>query len=170
MTSIPELRCALCGGAIAAHENYFRATGQFLPAKDPLTTYCGAPLHWHCYAQWPERPRFARRYVEAWQAANRKNPFWWSVYADEQVYVSVNPERPVEEVSIRLYEVGSDIRVPLRRWSEWLENADLVTPNLQPVERQALRAVLPTLRQRFPDDRSVVFAIDEDEKTSRRRG
>ncbi len=168
MSSIPELRCALCGGTIALRESYFRATGQFLPAKDPLNAYCGAPLHWTCYTHWPERPRFARRYVEAWRAANRKNPFWWSVYADEHVYVSVNPERPVEEVSLRLYDVGTDIRVPLARWTEWLENVERVTPNLQPLEQQLLTAVLPKLRQKFPDDRSVVFAIDENEKSQQR--
>jgi hypothetical protein len=159
-----KLTCALCRGPIDALGDFFRASGDFLPATDPLVPFCNVPLHWSCYAQWPERTRFARLYVQAWINANRKNPFWWSVYHDEQVYVSVNPERPVEEASVRLCAVGSDIRVPLTKWAAWLADFDQVTPGLRPVEKEALVAALPTLRARFPDDRAVVHAINPHEK------
>jgi hypothetical protein len=165
---LPALQCSLCGGAIGAHEPHFRATGDFLPPKDPLRRYANTPMHWACYAKWPERAVFAGRYVEAWREANRRNPFWWAVYDDERVYVAVNPERPIEQASVRLRDVGSDIRVPLPRWAEWLADIDRVTPGLQPLEKQALDAVLPMLRERFPNDHAVVHAIDEDEKRSRR--
>lgn len=161
---LAKVECALCGGQIDALGDFFRASGDFLPAKDPLVPYCNVPLHWSCYTRWSERPRFAGLYVRAWIDANRKNPFWWGVHRDERVYVSVNPEQPIEEVSVRLCTVGSDIRVPLANWSAWLADYDQVTPGLHPVEREALSQVLPALRARFPDDHAVVHAIDPDEK------
>ncbi len=161
---LPKLKCALCGGVVDLREDFFRASGDFLPAKDPLVPFCNVPLHWSCYAQWPERVRFAKAYVEAWIHANRKNPFWWSVYRDERVYVSVNPDQSVEEVSVRLCTVGSDIRVPLTKWSAWVSDARQLTPGLRPLEREALAAALPILRERFPDDHAVVHAINTAEK------
>jgi hypothetical protein len=164
-----KLRCALCGGPIDALGDFFRASGDFLPAKDPLIPFCNVPLHWSCYARWPERVRFAGLYVQAWVHVNRKNPFWWSVYQDERVYLSVNPERPVEEASVRLCAVGSDIRVPLRKWSAWVADADQVTPGLRLIEKQALAEVLPILRARFPNDHAVVHAINPAEKGAAKR-
>lgn len=164
---LPQLKCAICGGPLDALDNSFRASGKFLPAGDPLAHFCNAPLHWSCYADWPDRPRFARHHVEAWVQANRTNPFWWFIYRDDLVYVSANPAPPVEEASVRLYGVGSDIRVPLPRWKEWLAAAKRVTPRLHALELAALAEVLPTLRAKFPDDHAVVDAIDPDEKRPR---
>jgi hypothetical protein len=163
----PKLKCALCSGTIdALRGDFFRASGNFLPAKDPLAPFCNVRLHWLCYGKWPERRRFARQYVQAWRDANYKNPFWWSVYQDDGVYVSVNPERPVEEASVRLCATGSDIRVPLTKWAAWLHNVGQVTPGLHAVEKEALRSILPLLLRRFPDDHALVHAINPDEKRS----
>lgn len=165
---LPEMRCALCGKPITREEP-FRATGNFLPPGDPLTKFCNVPLHWSCYAAWPERPRFARHHVEAWVEANRRNPYWWQVHRDDNVYISANPTAPIEEASVRLYAFGSDIRVPLPRWGDWLRNMDQVTPHLTEPERQKLRELLPTLRKRYPDDHALVDAIDPREKAPRAR-
>ena len=164
MPLIPVLKCALCRGPIDALSAFFRANGDFLSKRDPLVQFCNAVFHWTCYGQWPERHRFASAYVRAWIDANRKNPFWWSVYRDEHVYVSVNPLPPVEEASVRLMQVGTDIRVPLAQWSAWLAEVDRVTPNLQRLEKESLMAVLPYLQEKFPDDHSVVHAIESGEK------
>ena len=123
-------------------------------------------MHWACYATWPDRLRLAEQYVAAWVVANQKNPFWWKAYQDERVYVSVNPLQPVEEASVRLCAVGSDIRVPLPKWPKWLAKPAQVTPGLCALEKAALAAVLPTLRARFPDDHALVHAIDPAEKQS----
>jgi hypothetical protein len=131
--------------------------------------YCNAPLHWECYARWPERPRFARQYVKAWVDANRRNPFWWRVYLDDAVYVSVNPQPPVDEVSVRLQAVGSDIRVPLRRWKDWLREPMAVTPTMRTLELEALTVALPKLAALFPNDYALIDAINPDEKLPRRR-
>ena len=168
---LPKLKCAICGKPIDPQEDFFCASGEFLPSGDPLTKFCNAPLHWSCYADWPERPRFARHHVEAWVEANRQNPFWWAVHQDDEVYVSVNPIDSVEEASVRLYSLGSDIRVPLSRWADWLADVEKVTPDLHSYEKDSLAEVLPTLRARFPDDHAVVDAIDPDEKRQpKRRG
>ena len=167
-TPTPQIKCGLCNATIGPREGFFRATGDFLPKGDPLTPLCNTPVHWPCYAQWPERPRFARHYVNAWMQANRRNPFWWSVHRDEHVYVSVNPNRGVEEVSVRLSALGSDVRVPLQRWTDWLADFKKVTPKLHECEVRALQEALPTLRARFPSDHALVDAIDPDEKRSPR--
>lgn len=161
---IPKLNCALCGGPLDALGDFFRTTGIFLPPADPLSRFCNRPLHWNCYEKWKERPRFAQQYVEAWAKANQRNPFWWAAYCDEHVYISINPEPPVEEASVRLTAIGSDIRVPLPKWNDWLADPATVTPSLHDVERRALANVLPMLRQKLPDDHAVVHAIDPDEK------
>jgi len=161
---VPDLQCGLCSRPIDPLKPHFRASGDFLPKGDALTRYCNAAMHWPCYAEWPERSRFAQHYVDAWVAANRNNPFWWFVYRDEHVYISANPQKPVEEASVRLYAAGSDIRLPLPRWSEWLRKCERVTPGLSEFELAELRKVLPTLRAQFPDDHAVVDAIDPDEK------
>lgn len=165
-----ESVCPLCGNPVQLLDTFFRASGDFLPKKDPLQRFCNAPLHWECYEAWPERPRFARHYIDTWVKTNRKNPFWWCVHLDDDVYISANPQQPVEEASVRLVALGNDIRVPLPRWAEWLANVDAVTPGLQPLERRVLDAVLPRLRERFPDDHAVVDAIDPDEKHPRSQG
>lgn len=162
--ALPELRCALCGRLIDSPDECFRASGDFLPKGDPLTRFCNAPMHWDCYHDWPERRRFARHHVDAWAKANRRNPFWWTVHQDDKVYVSVNPSRPIEQASVRLYELGNDIRVPLPKWSAWLANVDAVTPHLHACEREALKKILPKLKSELPSDHSLVDAIDPHEK------
>ena len=190
-TPTPQIKCGLCNATIGPREGFFRdgrafswarmlrtrlgyrgeirATGDFLPKGDPLTHMCNTPVHWPCYAKWPERPRFARHYVDAWVQANRRNPFWWAVHRDEHVYVSINPNRGVEEVSVRLYALGCDVRVPLPRWTDWLADFKKVTPKLHDHEAAALREVLPALRARFPNDHALVDAINPDEKRPVRR-
>jgi hypothetical protein len=166
MAGISEPKCALCGANIDLLRQFFRASGTFVPAGDSLESFVNAPIHWECYAKWHDRARFARHHVEAWIKANRRNPFWWLVHLDDRLYISVNPEPPVVEASVRLMEVGSDIRVPLPRWRDWLAHPERVTP-LQPVEREHLLPLLPLIRQRFPDDHAVVHAIDPAEKRTR---
>jgi hypothetical protein len=164
MAILPDLKCGLCGGAIDALGDFFRASGTFLAADDSLMPYSNVPLHWACYAEWPERARFAKLHVDAWIKANRKNPFWWHVYRDDGVYVSVNPSPPVEEASVRLYAVGTDIRVPLSQWVLWLSEPLKVTPRIHPLEQEALARVLPQLRACLPNDHAVVDALDPSEK------
>ncbi len=166
---LAAIQCALCEKPIEDLNSAFRATGDFLPKDDPLNKYANVPLHWSCYANWPERPRFARHYVNAWIKANRKNPFWWKVHDDEDLYIAVNPEPPIEEAVVRLVSFGDEIRIPLPKWPQWLEHPDAITPNLPAPERKALNNLLPKLRQLFPDDRAVVFAIDPNEKRARAR-
>lgn len=160
----PGAICPICNEGFERPEDAFMTSGDFLPKSDPLARFCNQPIHWTCYAEWPERPRFARAYVEAWVKANRKNPFWWTVCDDDDVYLSVNPQRAIEEVAVRLYAIGSDIRVPLTQWDAFLEEPTKVVPTLHALEIEVLSPLLATLRERFPDAHSIVDAIDPNEK------
>lgn len=160
----PGATCALSKEPLKSGDDVFITSGEFLPKGDPLHDLCGQPICWKHYAAWEERPRFARAYVAAWINANRKNPFWWQVYLDDRIYVSVNPQRGIEEASVRLQEVGSDIRVPLTKWSQWLDTPEQVTPGLHKLEYELLKKALPDLRDRLPDAHAVVDAIDPNEK------
>lgn len=163
----PNARCSLSDEPIASGEDCFATSGEFLPRSDPLHKHCGKPMRWKHYADWSERPRFARAYVDAWVKANKRNPFWWTVLHDDDAYISVNPQRSIEEASVRLCAVGSDIRVPLTRWTEWLRHPESVTP-LQSLELETLRPLLPKLADRFPSAHAVVDAIDPAEKRPRK--
>ena len=68
-SSLPEFKCGICGRPIDPPDDFFRASGDFLPVGDPLAKFCNVPLHWTCYANWPERSRFARLHVAAWVEA-----------------------------------------------------------------------------------------------------
>jgi hypothetical protein len=158
-TSTNGQLCAISGDPIPVGARIFRTSGEFLPKKDPLAEYCEQPMHFDVYADWEHRPTFARAYVKAWIKANKKNPFWWDVYTDEHVYISINPQRGIEEASVRLFDVGTDLRIPLAKWSAWLENPeDIVTP-LHAIEKKTLASALPGLRERFPTSHDLVDAI-----------
>ncbi len=158
----PSAVCALSGKTIKPGMPHFKTTGSFLPKSDKLHTYCGQPIDWDAYADWNERPRFARAYVHEWVKSNKRNPFWWTVELNDEVYVSVNPQPGVEEASVRLMNVGTDIRVPLPKWSDWLANPDAVRPSAHTLEREEIERVLPRLREKFPTDLDLVDAIRDD--------
>ena len=52
--------CAICEEPIDIEKPFFATSGMFIPLTDPLSLFCDAPMHWECYASWPERPSFAR--------------------------------------------------------------------------------------------------------------
>jgi len=80
----------------------------------------------------------------------------------------VNPQRGVEQASVRLAATGTDIRVPLGRWQEWLADPACLGP-LSQLDRVALDALLPDLRKQLPAPHDVVEAIDPHEKQTGRR-
>ncbi len=166
---LPGTKCSLSGIEIKPTDAYFSTSGVFLPAKDPLRKFCDTCMLWEHYAQWPPRERFARAYVEEWIKANQRNPFWWTIHLDDNVYISANPQTGIEEISVRLMRTGSDIRIPLDSWSKWVEHPESVTPNLHAAEMEALARSLPTLRDAFPTARAIVQAIDPHEKKTPRR-
>jgi len=154
--------CAICGELVGqvTPENLFATWGVFFPPGHALYPYCDAPIHWECYAIWPERREFARRYVQMWVESDTINPFWSSVHLSDNVYVSVNPSAPVEAVSVRLFETGSSSRVPLAKWEPWLADEEEATKGLHPLEQQALHAALHELRRDLPTREAVVNAVD----------
>lgn len=151
--------CALTDQPLGNGERVFKTSGEFLPKKDPLAKYCGSAMNFDAYADWEHRDQFARAYVDAWIKANKKNPFWWDVYRDNVVYISVNPQTGIEEASVRLFEVGSDLRIPLAKWNSWLSNPESVSGELHPIEKASLAKVLGELGKKFPTAYELVDAI-----------
>lgn len=168
-TALRDIVCGLCHDALRPTESHFRASGDFLPESDALHSLCNAPMHWACYEGWPHRTRFARAHVQAWRKANHRNPFWWTVLDDGAVYISANPLRGVEQASVRLYAVGSDIRVPLPQWGAFLDSPSSVTPGLSELELRELGGLIPDLRAKLPSDHALVDAIDPAEKQPKQR-
>jgi hypothetical protein len=87
------------------------------------------------------------------------NPFWAKAHLDQFVFVTVNPHPPIEEVSVKLFEIGYDIRVRLADWEDWLD---------RPVARdcsyhlviEAIEKSLPGLRQALPTALAVLESVD----------
>jgi hypothetical protein len=150
----PDSTCAICHEPLRTGR-IFATSGVFFSAGDPLFEFCDAGMHWSCYAKWPHRLPFAKAYVDMWVQIEKQNPHWGRAYLDDLVFVTVGTV--TEEVAVRLYQTGSDLRVPLNGWEKWL-----VKPNqeLDPVERESLEQVLPRLRAAFPSAEALVEAVD----------
>ncbi|MCA9244114.1 MAG: hypothetical protein KDA32_09180 [Phycisphaerales bacterium] len=143
-------RCPLCDKPVNLLADYFATSGDFLAPDHPLYPYAGAKMHWDCYEPWPCRPELARPFVEAWIKANRANPYWAEAYRDNQVYVSANPMPPIAEVSLRFYETGNDVRVPLDDWPLWIADKDR-RADLREMDRECLSRSLDRIRAALPD-------------------
>ncbi|MBI3861184.1 MAG: hypothetical protein HY290_04745 [Planctomycetia bacterium] len=155
--------CAICCQQLGTSP-IFGTWGVFLPQDDPLVRFCDAPIHWSCYANWSERERFARAYFAFWIEHEKTNPYWARIFVDDEVFVTIGPA--VSEVSIRLAATGSDIRVPQAEWECWLEGAALDDAELQSMERDAIRAVLPRLKSAIPSIKRAAESVDWNAKHS----
>jgi hypothetical protein len=145
--------CPLCGVTMTDDDRLF-ATFKFFPDID-LWIYSDAVMHWDCYAVWEHRPRFARQYFESRQEYSAYNPYWGVPHSDDQVLVTVNPSKLVHEADVMLAETGSSLRISLRDWEDWLDGEWFESCHHE-VEREALAAVLPLLRSKFPTVKSLV--------------
>lgn len=146
--------CPLCGMEMTPEDRLF-ATSHFLEPESDLWQFSDAVMHWDCYADWEHRPRFARMYFEARKAWNGPNPYWGVAYSDERVFVRVNPDKLVGEVDLSIAETGSEIRIPLDDWEDWLDGEWLGGCN-HAVEQDALAVVIPLLRTKLPTAEAVV--------------
>lgn len=146
--------CPLCGAKMTTEDRRF-ATSQFLGHESDLWRFSDAVMHWDCYAHWEHRSRFARMYFDAWRGWSVQNPCWGVAHSDERVLVSVNPDKLVGEVDVRLAETGSGFRISLDDWADWLEGGCFEECNHE-VEREALAGVLPLLRSKLPTAEAIV--------------
>ena len=158
--------CAICNQQLGSAP-IFGTWGVFLADEDPLVGFCDAPFHWSCYVKWPERERFAKAYFAFWVAQEKVNPSWAKLFGDDEVFVTVGlGYRPsdqlpaVSEVSVRLAATGSDLRVPTSEWERWLEGGALHDSELQPLELDAIRAVLPRLKTGIPSVERAARSVD----------
>jgi len=151
--------CAICGKPLDLKRNLFATSGVFFPPGDPLWRFCDAGMHWSCYADWPERSRFARTYVLSRMEATRSNPFWSIVHFDDHSFVEVRfPIRRVPGlVKVWLLKTGSSFQVPLNEWQKWLESPDTSVAD-HPLEMDALLEALPHIRTSIPTEAWLTLA------------
>lgn len=164
-------KCPLCDDVIDEGDRVFYARPFSLDAD--LYRFVETPMHWDCYARWEQRPRFARQYFNANVDSIRHNQFWEVVRCDEEILVTVNPSEYVREASVVLAETGSDFRIYLDDWADWLEGEWFEACSHE-CEREALGAIIPSLREQFPTGEVLINAAgmsadgDEDEASPTR--
>jgi len=148
--------CPLCDVKMTESDRLF-ATSHFLGPESDLWRFSDAVMHWDCYATWEHRARFGRMYFETKRQSSGHNSYWGVAHSDDQVLVTVNPDKLVGEVDVMLAETGSGIRVALADWEDWLGGEWFESCHHE-VEREAIAAVLPLLRSEMPTAEAVVAA------------
>ena len=143
------MTCPLCGAEIALAKDRYLCTTAFLDDDSDLWEYADAAMHWDCYASWEHRTRFARMYFE-WNREGR----WGLVFANDQVQVRVLHIYTPHLVEVILAETGSITEVALADWEGWLASKCFERCK-HIIEHEALAAVLPLLRSRFPTAESI---------------
>lgn len=147
--------CPLCGDVIEEDSPVFVPRPFFIGPE--FWHLAKVPIHWDCFARWDQRPEFARRYFQANVEGAEHNQFWGVAHRDEHSFVSVNPSQYVQEVQVILAETGSDFRVNLADWQDWLEGEWFESCQHE-IEREALARVIPFFREKFPTAEAVVEA------------
>ena len=148
--------CPLCGVKLTTSDRLY-ASDRFLTPWHELGRFSNALMHWDCYATWHHRPRFARIYFEAKRAWAGHNPYWGIAHLDDQVLITVNPDRYTSAIQIQLAETGSGLRIALADWEGWL-GGDWFEGCRHQIEREALAAVLPLLRHKMPNAEALLVA------------
>jgi hypothetical protein len=137
-------KCPLCGAPMTEEGRIFSTWGVFFPDDDPIWRYCDAPLHWDCYAAWPERARFAGGYFAMWIEGSKHNQCWGTLLLDDDVLVTVNPGTAVGEVCLVLAATGTRYFVKLADWPAFATSGPESFPH--PLEAEAFGAILARLQ------------------------
>jgi hypothetical protein len=151
-----DMECMLCGKPMHSEDRLFGTTA-FLDADDDLWQFSDAVLHWDCYAKWEHRPRFARKYFDDKGGWGQNNPYWGTAYEDDEVRITINPDPLVAQVDVMLAATGSQTRIPVRDWEDWL-GGEWFDKCDHEVERDALASVMPLLRSRFSTVQDLLSA------------
>ena len=152
----PNSTCAICAQPLNLEEPIFATWGVF-DVPPEVFRFCDAPLHWDCYAAWPHRAVFAAAYFHMWVGIAAEDCYWSTVWQDEQLLVTVNPDAPVEKVSLVLAATGSRFHIELAAWEDWLAAAP---EGAHPIETAALITALPTLQTELPTREAILRRID----------
>ncbi len=149
-------QCPLCGVRMTQTDALF-GTSDFACADAEVSRFADSVMHCDCYANWEHRARFARASFDALKRSSAGNRFWGIALADEQVLVKVNPDRLVSVAQVALAATGSEFRVALADWQDWL-GRDWREDCHHEFERESLEAVIPVLLASFPDAAALVAA------------
>jgi hypothetical protein len=148
--------CPLCGDEMSGDDST-----HFLGPEGDRWRYSDAVMHWDCYALWEHRHRFAQMYFKDQREWIARNPFWDIAHVDENVLIIANASEFVSEIDVTLAETASRFRIRLRDWEFWL-GGNCFQYCHHEIEREALAAILPLLRFRFPTSNDVIGAAEQD--------
>ncbi|BDI28123.1 hypothetical protein CCAX7_001740 [Capsulimonas corticalis] len=154
--------CPICKQEIDLDAPYFATSEPFFPSEHPLFKYCDAAMHWDCYAAWPSRSEFARRYFETQIEGEKRNYYWGIALSRDEVAVTVSID--IGQVIVMTAETGDTARVGLNQWEEWLADFDQAVEGLHPVQQDAFREVWPILRDVLPSATVMVRRVDWEAK------
>ena len=146
--------CSLCRMPMLENQEVFATWGVWLPPSDPLVRFCDASLHWTCYADWPERSRFAESYFAFWKEKEKSDPYWHRAFSDEEVSVNVG----LAGAMICLRATGSRIPVQLEDWENWLGTREPDTAH--PVVKDVLSDAKRRLNESVPTASALLAGID----------
>tara|TARA_Y100001937_G_scaffold128230_4_gene203424 strand:- start:131647 stop:132198 length:552 start_codon:yes stop_codon:yes gene_type:complete len=136
-----ESTCCLCGEILCEP---FYATSHFIAdSNHPLFEFSDAPMHWSCYALWPDQTAFADLLFQT-KAQNAANDELWTVIFQNQTAL-VTYGRAVAELDVLLRKSGSSFRVHRDNWRNWCES-DWPRDVSHSLEARALSEALPLLK------------------------
>jgi hypothetical protein len=119
------------------------ATSHFIREEShDLWRFSDAAMHWECYANWEHQKRFADLWFEA-TSGYAVNKYWCLVWKSDDVLVTYGIV--VDEISIRLKESGSDLRIMREEWSDWVRWKWLQDCH-HPIEAAAVEKAMPQLK------------------------
>lgn len=127
------------------------------PSTQPLGAYSGRPVHSACLLSWKQRAAFHKALAEL-EGRLARLTARGCAHADARVQILLEKELNWRDAQVRLLATGTLLLVRPRRWKEWLDGAH--RPELRPFEQEALDAVLPDLRARFPDGEALAAVVD----------
>ena len=136
---IDGMKCPICAKPIDINKDeIFATSGVFINTTNSLWKFCDAAMHWDCYEHWPHRQEFAKLYFIAQIETEKQNPFWSKIYLDDDIFISANPDLPVNEVRIVVKATGSDIRVKLNEWDKWIFDQGYIDSDIHQIDKNII--------------------------------
>jgi len=156
-----ETKCPLCAEPLS---DPIFATSHFIgDQSDPLWMYSDAGMHWDCYANWKDQPRFANQYFEVEEKYAYRNSYWPTVLALPNLLVSANVDLNPPEARLVLRSIGPGPRLNLDEWEDWLAGGYRLGHS-HALQRDALAEVLDDLRAHLPTLRAIKVAAQAAKK------
>src|ERR1044071_1765554 len=132
--------CEICKQELNWNDtkSFFSTSGVFIPPTDPLSQYCDAPLHWNCYKNWPDRPRFAIAHFAHLIPLIANFVDWKTGYL-------LNVRKGFDEIQINPIETGISTALPLVSYDEWCTDPTSLEKKLDPFEYETVNRTISAI-------------------------